>query len=133
MIENSPTQRNHLFLQIVVILVIILLGGYVLYRFGIFSSSHPNHHTVTYRLVGSASTAEVSYTLASGEASQLMVVAVPWRVTVTIPKGTVVILTAGNPTHTGDLGCELLLDGKEWKQAFAKSPEDKISCAGIVP
>jgi hypothetical protein len=133
MIENTQTQRNRSVLQMIVILAIILVGGFVLYRLGVFSSSLPNSHTVTYRLVGSASTAEVSYTLANGEASELMVVAVPWRVTVKIPKGTVVILTAGNPTHTGDLGCELLLDGKEWKQAYAKSPEDKISCAGIVP
>lgn len=131
--KNSPAQRNHLFIQFFIIFVIILIGGFVLYRLGVFSTSHSGSHSVTYRLVGSASTAEVSYTLASGNASELIVVAVPWRVTVNIPKGTVVILTAGNPTHTGDLGCELLLDGKEWKQAFAKSPEDKISCAGIVP
>lgn len=133
MMENFPAQRNNVLLQIIVILGIILVGGFILYRLGVFSSSQSGYHSVTYRLIGSASTAEVSYTLANGNASELIVVAVPWRVTVKIPKGTVVILTAGNPVHTGDLGCELLLDGKEWKQAFAKSPEDKVSCAGIVP
>ncbi len=133
MITNTPVQKNKVLIQIVVILGIILISGYVLYRLGMFSSFHHTSHSVTYRLIGSASTAEVSYTMADGNASELIVVSVPWRVTVKIPKGTVVILTAGNPTHTGDLGCELLLDGQEWKQAIAKSPEDKISCAGIVP
>ncbi|MGB9673531.1 MAG: MmpS family transport accessory protein [Anaerolineales bacterium] len=131
--DQGSSNRRSLFIQIIVLINILLFGGWYLYKMGVLRMYSPNDHLVTYRLLGSASTAQVSYTLSNGKPSELTVVSVPWRVTVKISKGTVVILTAGNPTQTGDLGCELLLDGKEWKQNFAKSPEDKVSCAGIVP
>ena len=131
--ENLAPKNNPLLRQIIIIIVILSISVLVLIRLGIFTTGSVNSHSITYRLEGSASTAQVSYTLANGVTSELIVVTVPWHITLKIPKGTVVILTAGNPTQTGDLGCELLLDGKEWKRAFAKSPEDKISCAGIVP
>jgi hypothetical protein len=44
-----------------------------------------------------------------------------------------IILTASNPSQTGSIQCELLLDGKAWKKESAKAPNDKVSCAGIVP
>jgi hypothetical protein len=100
---------------------------------GVFKPIAPNEHTISFRVGGTTSTAVITHTTTDGKASEPFEVAVPWRKNLKFSKGSVVILTAGNPTQTGSIECHLTLDGKAWKQDATNSPGDKVSCAGIVP
>jgi hypothetical protein len=60
-------------------------------------------------------------------------VTMPWQQTLQLPSGTVVYLTASNPTQTGNLDCVILLDNQPWKKETTTAPKDGVACAGIVP
>ncbi|MCX8061237.1 MAG: MmpS family protein [Anaerolineales bacterium] len=120
-------------LQLVIVTAVLGIGALILYVVGAFNSRPEGYRSITYRVEGTASTAVVTYTQPDGSKTELIEIAVPWRKTMNFPKGMIVVLTVGNPTQTGDLRCKLLLDGKVWKEQFAKSPKDKVSCGGIIP
>jgi len=44
-----------------------------------------------------------------------------------------VLITAANPTQTGELSCVILLDNSNWKKSTINAPKDGVACAGIVP
>lgn len=119
--------------QLILIAAVLGVGALILYLVGAFSSRPEGYRSITYRVEGTASTAVVTYTQPDGSKTELIEIAVPWHKTMNFPKGMIVVLTVGNPTQTGDLRCKLLLDGKAWKEQFAKSPKDKVSCGGIIP
>jgi hypothetical protein len=110
--------------------VIILL---VFFLVGVFKQTPTNFHMISFSVGGSTSTAVVTYTMRNGSTSDRFETAVPWHKVVKFSSGSVVILTAGNPTQTGSIECELSLDGEAWKKDVTNSPGDKASCAGIVP
>jgi hypothetical protein len=118
------------------VVILVVVGAVIvtlLAVFGVFKASTPDGHTVSFRVGGTTSTAVITHTTTNGKASEPFEVAVPWHKNVKFSKGSVVILTAGNPTQTGSIECRLTLDGKDWKQDATNSPGDKVSCAGIVP
>jgi hypothetical protein len=118
------------------VIILVIVGAVIvtmLAVFGVFKPSSPNEHTISFRVSGTTSTAVITHTTTDGKASEPFEVAVPWHKSVKFPKGSVVILTAGNPTQTGSIECRLTLDGKDWKHDTTNSPGDKVSCAGIVP
>lgn len=90
-------------------------------------------HKVTYRVDGSTTMAVVTYRLPDGSSTKPEDVSLPWKKTVTFTDSEIVVLTASNPVQTGVIRCQILLDGEVWKQEQAKSAEDKVSCAGILP
>jgi hypothetical protein len=115
-------------------LVIFLAALFGLLNFlGVFKPKANPAHLVTYRVEGSTTTAIITYTQADGEQTGRENVGVPWKKAVRFREPTTVVLTAGNLSQTGTIRCILLLDGEEWKRETASSPQDKVSCAGIVP
>ncbi len=129
----EKSSRTGLAWQILVIALVLGVGALIFYFLGAFNSRPQGYRSITYRVEGTASTAVVTYTQPNGSKTELIEIGVPWHKTMNFPKGMIVVLTVGNPTQTGDLKCKLLLDGKEWKEQFAKSPKDKVSCGGIIP
>jgi hypothetical protein len=125
---HSNTFRQLLILGLVGVVIIV-----VLIYVGVFKSTRINDHEVTFRLGGTTSTAVVTYTQENGSTSDPFEASVPWQKVMKFPKASVVILTAGNPTQTGSIECQLLLDGNPWKKDTTHAPGDKVSCAGIVP
>jgi hypothetical protein len=114
------------------VFIVVLLGGAFLLIKTLSASGAgaQGAHRVTYRVDGSASMAVVTYRLNDGATTRPEDVSLPWKKTVEFPESRVVILTASNPIQTGTLRCQLLLDGKVWKQDEA---EAKVSCAGVLP
>ncbi|PWH16172.1 MAG: hypothetical protein D6735_09520 [Acidobacteria bacterium] len=125
--------RTGLAAQFLIIALVLGIAALIYYLLGVFNSRPEGYRSITYRVEGSASTAVVTYTQPDGSKTGLIEISVPWHKTMNFPKGMIVVLTVGNPTQTGDLKCKLYLDGKEWKEQFAKSPKDKVSCGGIIP
>ena len=131
---QAANRRNPNTLGQLLLVVLVIVGALVLlYFLGVFSDKPRATRTVTYTVEGSASTAVVTYTQKDGKSTGLIDISVPWHLSLEFSKGTVIILTVGNPTQTGSIDCILLLDGKEWKKKSTKPPDDKVSCAGIVP
>jgi hypothetical protein len=100
---------------------------------GVFTPATPGTHEVTFRIIGSASAAVITYTQQDGTPTERLNITIPWKKVIRYDQSLAVILTAGNPTQTGNITCLLLLDGQDWKKDTATSPVDKVSCAGIVP
>lgn len=130
---SEKSSGSGLGLQIIVIAMVICAGALLFFVLRAINSRPEGYRSITYRVEGTASTAVITYTQPNGTKTELIEISVPWHKTMNFPKGMIVVLTVGNPTQTGDLRCKLLLDGKDWKEQFAKSPKDKVSCGGIIP
>jgi hypothetical protein len=115
---------------LIAVLVIVLI---IFNALGVFRPATPNVHSVTYKIEGSASTVTISYITDDGTAIKPFDERPPWHKTVKFKEATTVILTATNPSGTGNMTCMIALDGKDWKRNEAKYPQDKVSCAGITP
>jgi len=132
MAPRPSSVRNNL-LQ-AVFLVLLLAGAFLLIKtLSASGAGAGGEHRVTYRVDGSASMAVVTYRLKDGASTRPEDVSLPWKKTVEFTESRVVILTASNPIQTGTIRCQLLLDGKLWKQEEAKSGAGKVSCAGVLP
>jgi hypothetical protein len=128
---NRRTQEiitQGLSLAIAIAIVMVVFNA-----LGVFSLPRGDDHDVTYTVVGNTAAAVVTYTQSDGAATMPLDVTLPWKKTVRFDQATSVYLTVGNPSQIGSITCELKLDGEEWKKESAASPDDKISCAGIVP
>jgi hypothetical protein len=132
MLTTSSPRRGNLALQISVLVVFLFGTLVVLYTIGAFKPRSAFPHKVTYRVAGTAGMAFVTYTKSNGVQTERLDVTLPWQVSVIYPERTTVILTAGNPTQRGELECNLLLNGQDWKQDRAGSPSDKVACGGVV-
>ena len=115
--------------------LVVLLGGafFLLKTLAASGAGAEGAHRVTYRVDGSASMAVVTYRLKDGASTRPEDVSLPWKKTVEFTESRVVILTASNPIQTGTIRCQLLLDGKVWKQDEANSEAGKVACAGVLP
>jgi hypothetical protein len=130
----SSNSQNTVIVRQLIILAVFTAGVLVtLNMLGVFSERRDGGHSVTFKLEGSASNAKITYTMANGKSSGPLDVTLPWKKTVHFSQPTTVILTAGNQNQTGSIRCYLLLDGQDWKHDQSAMPNDKVSCAGIVP
>ncbi len=131
---NQSNQQRKENLRQILLLAVLLPGLFILYKpFAALIAKKPQDHAVTYRVRGTTSTGVVTYTRADGQSIKPMDIHVPWDLIISYSKPTTVILTATNPSQTGSIQCELMLDGRPWKKESARAPSDKVSCAGIVP
>jgi hypothetical protein len=128
--NSRRTELRNQVIALVVFFIVLLL---ILNQVGLFKKRLPTSRVVTYVIDGNASVARITYTLVTGASSKPEEVKVPWTQSLTFDYTTTVILTAGNPTQTGNLRCQILLDGQPWKTESSKPGGDKVSCAGIVP
>jgi hypothetical protein len=129
----SPASTAKNILQAV--FLVLLLGGafFLIKTLAASAAGARGEHRVTYRVDGSASMAVVTYRLKDGSSTRPEDISLPWKKTVEFTESRVVILTASNPIQTGTIRCQLLLDGKVWKQEEDKSGAGKVSCAGVLP
>ncbi len=133
MTESTSTNSGRTIGQILIILVFIGIAAGGLYLLSKFTSKASGQHEITLRIEGTTSVAIITYTQPDGKVTKPQEVHVPWQMTATYSPKQIVVLTAGNPMQMGQLSCVMLLDGKSWKKDTARSPNDKISCAGIAP
>lgn len=127
------SNRRRFITQLVVLIAVVLGVFLVLNGMGVFKRRTPGVHHVSYRVEGSTAAAVVTYTRDDGSKTQPLDVSVPWRMDVYFNQPIPVFLTAGNPSQTGSITCKIILDSVEWKQESASAPNDKVSCAGILP
>jgi hypothetical protein len=130
---NGPGRREVILqgLFLIGFLAVIVLA---LNALGIFRRKEPGIRRITYRVEGSTATGVITYTLESGESTDRLDIAVPWKSQIMkFDPGTMIILTAGNPGQVGDIRCTIVVDGKTWKSEKATIPQDKVACAGILP
>lgn len=88
---------------------------------------------ITYQVDGTTSMAVVTYRLQDGSTTRPENVSLPWKKTLEFPESEMAILTASNPIQTGVIRCQILLDGRLWKEQKAASASEKVSCGGILP
>lgn len=88
---------------------------------------------VRFEVQASGGFAMVTLKTKDGDLLQPMNVNVPWSETLKVESGTTVILTASNPSLTGEITCNIRIDGTAWKKETTMSPKNGVACAGIVP
>jgi hypothetical protein len=129
--SNSP-DRQRTVLQLVflfaLIAAIVGLVSYLLATKPVASS-----HSVHFQVEASGGFSIITLQAGNDSISTPATVTMPWQRTVQLPSGTVVYLTASNPTQTGNLSCVILLDAQAWKKETTTAPKDGVACAGIVP
>jgi hypothetical protein len=133
MVEASNRQRQRIWRDILILVIVIAIILGIFYYLGVFDKSKYSPHSLTYKVSGSSSVAVITYTKEDGSTTESKELSIPWQLTIKAKKSLVVVLTAGNPTQAGTIKCALFLDGKEWKSDTTNAPGDKVSCAGIVP
>lgn len=133
MVEAPNRRKSRLLLDIVILVIVITIIFGVFYYLGVFDKPNPSPHTLTYQVKGSSAIAIITYTREDGTTTKAEEMSIPWHLSIKAKPSLVVVLTAGNPSQAGTIECKLILDGKEWKSDTATAPNDKVSCAGIVP
>ncbi len=129
---NNLSDRSKIILQLLFFSILCLIAYAVLNN---VISSRPNTGSSQLRFEVEASGGFALITLRSGDVTIIDAdtVTVPWSKTIKIKSGTTVYLTASNPTATGQITCNILLDGVDWKTESISSPKDGVACAGIIP
>jgi hypothetical protein len=129
---NNLSDRSKIILQLLFLSVVCLIAYGVL---NTVMSSRPNKGSSILRFEVQASGGFALVTLRSGDVDLInaATVTAPWTKTIKIKSGTTVYLTASNPTATGQITCNITLDGVPWKTESINSPKDGVACAGIVP
>ena len=134
MTTSNPNRGTTILIQVLVIVVILVALAVIALNTGIFQRETTGDQRVAYEIRGTASQALVTYTMPNLEVSEGEFVDLPWRSsTLVIPGENRVILTAANPEDTGTLECIIILNGTSWRRESVSSPEDKISCGGLLP
>jgi hypothetical protein len=130
-----------LIIVLVVIILILAFGfvgvlGYLGVSMGwlnfLGSGQSGQFHTVTYRVKSTNGVALVSYTLADGTSSKTIKVSTPWQASFSMSQIRVYLSTA-NPERSGDLECDVLVDGNLVKREKVSPPTDKVSCSVYIP
>lgn len=129
---SRTRNRNRQILEISIVILLIILAVVILWRLDAFKPL-PKYRTVTYRVEGSGPVL-INYTQPDDRTVSLTNIFPPWRSTDMIfERGVDVIITVGNVSQVGSIKCIILIDGKNWRESSANSPEDKVSCSGKVP
>jgi hypothetical protein len=131
MFSNAP-DRSKIILQLVFILVLLaVIVGFIFYLLSTKTST--GSHSIHFQVEASGGFSIITLQAGSTSIATPATVTMPWQQTLQLPSGTVVYLTASNPTQTGNLACFILLDSQAWKKETTTAPKDGVACAGIVP
>ena len=134
MISSSPNRGATILLQVFIIAVLLAAIAFLAINAGVFQRETTGTQRVSYEIRGTASQALVTYTLPDLEVSEATFYELPWRSqTLMIPGENRVILTAANPEDTGTLECIIFVNGTAWRRENVSSPQDKVSCGGLLP
>jgi hypothetical protein len=127
-------KRSELIIQILVIFIIVVGAIILLIKMGIFEKHEEESHIIIYRVEGTASLANITYTKPDGSVSEIIEVGLPWKSSpLRFDGGKKAILTATNPTQMGSIACMIYLDGEIYHTDSAKAPGDKVACGVLVP
>ena len=129
---DQTSERTKTAIQVVFILVfigvIILVVSYLLSK-----KPTSNTHNVQFKVEASGGFSIITFEAGSNSISKSTTVTTPWVKTLKLQSGTIVYLTASNPTQTGQLTCSISLDNQVWRKEKTDAPKDGVACAGIVP
>lgn len=131
MLNNlSNGQKNAL--QIIFVFA-LLAGAFILLNYLGATKTSKTSSMVRFEVEASGGFALI--TLKSGDEYifKSTTVTAPWSKSIKIKSGMTVYLTASNPTATGEITCNITLDGTPWKTESISTPKDGVACAGIVP
>jgi len=97
---SYPMKQRQGITVVQVALVVLVMGIVlvILYAMGVFAPVTPGTHEVTFRIIGSASAAVITYTQQDGSPTETLNVSIPWKKVIRYDQSLEVILTAGNPT-----------------------------------
>ncbi len=131
--EENPGRKNMTTIIQLVILV-VLCGGVagLMAAFGVFTPGK-GARSVTFRVENSAGDVQLIYSMPGDKSQDPMRVSTPWEKSASIAVGSEVYLLAANPAVSGKLKCTISFDGKIWKTQTVSSPDNKVTCAGIIP
>ena len=118
--------------QIAIVTVICLALILTAILTGVFSSPS-SARKVILSVTSTNGYASITYASPQHSIKDPTNVTTPWRLTLALTSGDEVFLTAGNPSQTGDITCEISVNSQTWKQEAATYPADKVACAGIIP
>jgi hypothetical protein len=118
-----------------VVLLAGLWGAWALFMpsagTGSSSRSYPTSSTVaiTYKVSGTTTSASLTYENADGGTEQCDVT-VPWSLSMKVPRGQFVYLSAQNQHASGTIKAEILVDGKAWKSSESQGAYVIASASG---
>lgn len=126
--------RNNLttIFQLIILVVLCAAVAGLLYAFGVFNPPK-GFRNITLRIESTAGPVQVIYSMPGEKSVDPMKASTPWDKTVTMKVGSEIYLEAANPASMGSLRCSITIDGKIWKTQTVAFPEDKVTCAGILP
>lgn len=129
---QKANEKKKILWQLIGLFAFLLILVLVATRLGVFSTPN-NQHRIRVRLEASGGYAIISYAFPADQMDDSQTVSTPWRKSFTAIGGDEVYVTAGNPAQSGQIHCEIELDGKTWKEETAVYPDQTVACAGIIP
>ncbi len=94
-------------------------------------TAKPERYRVEYRVTGTASRASLTYENETGGTEQ-HTVSIPWSEVMFVNEGDFAYISAQNKGERGSVECQILLNGKVWKQAKSSGAYVIASCSGSV-
>ena len=131
MFDNLSNFWKNVLQSIIILIVIGIVVVFLNYLIG--NRPIKGSHRIRFEVQASGGFASITMHGGTETIPDLTTVTVPWTKTINIQGGTTVYLTAANPTATGELTCNLYLDGSAWKTETTNAPKNGVACAGIVP
>jgi hypothetical protein len=87
-------------------------------------------YNVAYRIGGSARAVNLTYQNASGGTEQQSDMPLPWNIVLTAQAGQFVYISAQNQGRSGNVTCEIVLDGVVVKSSQSSGAYSIASCSG---
>jgi hypothetical protein len=133
--QLTPEQKKSNLVRFTLIVVCALIGLALFVRLSpvLPVSSLPTIRTVIYRVSGSTTFADLTYENGSGGTEQQHDARVPWNKTLSLRPGQFVYLSAQNSMEFGGITCEILVEGRVYKQSTSSGGYTIASCSGSVP
>lgn len=130
--DNNQTKKSTVMIQLFVMALIIASAVIGLNSLSSMKTVKTNS-LVRFEVEASGGFAMVTLKTKEDDVIKPRNVNVPWSETLKVDSGTTVILTASNPSVTGEITCNIHLDGVVWKKETTISPKNGVACAGIIP
>ncbi|PKO15735.1 MAG: hypothetical protein CVU39_09435 [Chloroflexi bacterium HGW-Chloroflexi-10] len=131
--KNTKPESNVNLWQFVLLLVILAGLVFVALQMGLFTRTTISHSIHMEVSASAGGYAIITYQAGKSDSGGTITVTTPWRKNFTVPGGSQIYLTAGNPAQTGSISCLIEVDGQEWKYEKVTYPKEAVACAGITP
>ena len=129
---SQRRKRNILVAQIAFVTFLCLGLIFIAITSGVFRPKG-GPRQIGLRIESASGVALLTYSYSTASIKDAISVTTPWEKNITLNSGEQVYLSAGNPSSYGKITCSISVDSHPWKSQTAEYPEDKVSCAGIIP